>query len=1229
MAKFSVKKPLTVFVVVLAVVVLGVVAYLRMTPDLLPNMDFPYVVIVTADPGASPESVEEEITRPMEQSMATLDQIKEVTSTSQNSVSMVMLQFEDGVNMDTISVDIQQKISVLQGQWDDMVGAPYVLKINPSMIPVMVAAVSQEGTDVYALSDLVTDELTGKLEGVTGVASVTVSGALTRQAHVILDQEKMDALSATLEDAVKEQLKKAESQLYAAQKQVTDGEKALSDAKHAAADGVAGAAGDAIDKVYDRLKDAYGVLEDTDIGDIVGGFITDPDGTLKKLNDNLKTLQGSMEKLMRELESGRLRAQVEGDVSDLLVQLMDGLTQMTGAELQLSEARTQIESGLKQIQEAYKKVAEQTDLGGILSISTISGLLTAQNFSMPAGYIDDDSGVSYMVSVGQKFESSGELADMVLFDLGLEGVAPITLGDVATVVVTDDGDELYTKLNGENGILLSFTKQSNYATAEVSNNITDRFQTLESQYEGLSFVPLMDQGDYIYLIVDTILSSLLWGAVFSVVVLFLFLRDWRPTLITLISIPVSVIFAVVLMYFTGVTINMISLSGLAVSVGMLVDNSVVVIENIYRLRAKGATIVQAAVSGAGQVLGAVTASTLTTVCVFAPIVFVEGLTRQLFTDLALTITYSLLASLLVSLTLVPAMAAGMLRRDFAPKPGLLDKIYPAYRKAIAWSLDHKAGVLLLSLTLLVTTAWGAVSRGFTFMPEIDMNNLSLTVTMPEDTTREEAVALADEVMERVMSVDNIDAAGFMMGSGSMGGLSMTSTDNGDYDVTGYLTMPEGTFGSDAGKEIEALCADLPCEVTTTGVMSGMMSYMTGSGVSLQVYGDDMEGLQTAAGALGRRIAEVEGIEDVSDGLEDAAPALQVVVDRDKAMTKGITVAQIYMQVAAALQDTTTVSEVTLDGKRMEMMVDAAADSRLTREKLLELIITPDSSMSASMSSAMGGSTGGGASASGLSRLTGEDSGDEDTSFPLGDVAEVRETVSLNSIQRDQQRRCITVTAAIADGYNVTKVTSAVQQAVAPLALPEGVTMEFNGESEQIMDAMGQVLLMLLLGVVLVYLIMVAQFQSLKSPFIVMFTIPLAFTGGFMALLISGIEVSVISLIGFVMLVGIIVNNGIVLVDYINQQRLAGMERREAIIDAGVTRLRPILMTSLTTILGLIVTALAKNAGTALIQPIALVCIGGLLYATLMTLFVVPCMYDILSKKELRQVSEDELKLLDM
>ena len=340
--------------------------------------------------------------------------------------------------------------------------------------------------------------------------------------------------------------------------------------------------------------------------------------------------------------------------------------------------------------------------------------------------------------------------------------------------------------------------------------------------------------------------------------------------------------------------------------------------------------------------------------------------------------------------------------------------------------------------------------------------------------------------------------------------------------------------------------------------------------------------------------------------------------------------------------------MTLDDTSMDVVIESAQGSRLTREKLLDLVIDPDSSAvsmggMSSMMGAMGGSMSGGMSGmSGMSGampsagedlssfagLTGEGSG-EDRSFRLGDVATVEETVSLNTIQRDQQRRYLTVSAGVAEGYNITRVTAAVQQAVGGVELPDTVTVSFDGENEAIMEAMQQLLLMMVLGVLLVYFIMVAQFQSLKSPFIVMFTIPLAFTGGFLALLISGIEVSVISLIGFVMLVGIIVNNGIVLVDYINQQRLAGMERREAIVDAGVTRMRPILMTSLTTILGLIVMALARNVGTSMMQPVALVCIGGLLYATLMTLFVVPCMYDMMNKRELRKVDEADLKTLDI
>ena len=527
------------------------------------------------------------------------------------------------------------------------------------------------------------------------------------------------------------------------------------------------------------------------------------------------------------------------------------------------------------------------------------------------------------------------------------------------------------------------------------------------------------------------------------------------------------------------------------------------------------------------------------------------------------------------------------------------------------------------------------------MPQIDMNNVSLTVTMPEGISREEAVALADEVVRRAGTVENVDAVGAMMSSGSgMDMSSMMGGSGGAYDVTAYVTMPEGASGAKAGKAIEELCADLPCQVTASGSMDSMSTYLAGSGVSLKVYGDDMEDLQSSAKALAATLKTVEGTGEVSDGLEEATTALHISVDRNAAMEKGVTVAQVYMAVASALTDTSTASDLTLDGLEMEVSVQSPEESRMTREKLMDLEITPSSGTNLDSMSHISGMSGSTSSMGGMSALAGgstfsggsaltDAAGQEVSGFRLGDVATIEETVSLGSIQREQQRRCVTVTAEVAEGYNVTKVTAAAQTAVAGVDLPQGITAQFSGENETIMDAMGQLLLMLGLGVLLVYLVMVAQFQSLRSPLIVMFTIPLAFTGGFLALLISGIELSVVSLIGFVMLVGVIVNNGIVLVDYINQLRLSGMERREAIVEAGVTRLRPILMTSLTTILGLVVMAFGGDAGTALMQPVALVCIGGLLYATLMTLLVVPCMYDLLSRRELRKVEETDLQTLDI
>jgi len=636
-----------------------------------------------------------------------------------------------------------------------------------------------------------------------------------------------------------------------------------------------------------------------------------------------------------------------------------------------------------------------------------------------------------------------------------------------------------------------------------------------------------------------------------------------------------------------------SLSGLALGIGMLVDNSIVVIENIYRLRSKGASPIQAAVSGAKQVAGAVTASTLTTVCVFLPIVFVEGLTRQLFTDLALTMGYALIASLLVSLTLVPAMASGMLKNTKEKRDFLLPGMLRFYRKAIRWSLKHKAVVFLVSFLLLVGSFLGCYIKGFTFMPTIDMPNISVTVSMPDECTMEDAMTYSDEVLSRIGTLDGIETTGAMMSSSGL--LSMGSGSN---DVTVYITLSdEKASGLEMGKQIEALCQDMPCTVKASSSMIDM-SMLTGSGVSLNIYSDNMETLTSAAQKASEVLGTVEGLTNISTGLEDTSPAIHIAVDRNKAMKEGITVAQIFMDISSSLTESQTVLSLNFDRTDYDIVLEKPSETNITLEDLTDYQIT-------------------------FTTTTGEEK-----TVRLSDFATVEETQSLNSINRSSQRRLITVTAELEDGYNTTLVTADAEKAMQAADLGE-ITYSFGGENETIMDAMKQLLLMLLLAVILVYLIMVAQFQSLKSPFIVMFTIPLAFTGGFLALLICNMEFSVISLVGFVMLTGIIVNNGIVLVDHINQERLSGVDRLTAVTEAGVVRMRPILMTSVTTILGLLDMALAASAGTSLMKPVAVVSIGGLLYATLMTLFVVPCLYDLLNKKELRKVEESELQIIDM
>ncbi len=1232
MSKFSVKKPMTVFVVVVVIIALGIVSTMNMTPDLLPSIDLPYVVVMTTYPGATPEEVEATVTKPLEQSLATLEHLASIQSVSNANYSLIMLEFENGSNMDTAVVNTLQSVDLIEGGWDDSIGSPNILKINPTMLPIAIAAVDMEGTNTEDMSNFVEDTLMNELEGITGVASISAAGLIESKINVVINEDKIEELNEKLVGEVSPDLESAKAELNKGLKELKKAEAQIAESRAELET--------TKDETYNQLADAAAQL---DAGVAQAGALATQ---IKTLEGQKMAVQAQLEQelyagspaaLYMQQQTGTpvtiTREQLENQLADVESQLTllqmdsaaadaqlaqlqeayrqaergsydaiegfdDAEAQLANAQSQISSQRAQMNSAIAQLDEAANNKLLTEGLSSMITMDMVSGILQGQNFSMPAGYVQSGD-TRYLVSVGDKLENTKEIKNLFLFDI--EGLGKVYLKDVADVFIQDNSDAVYGSVNGNPGVMLTFSKQSNYPTATVSNNIVDKFEELSAEYEGLSFTMMMDQGDYIYMIIGAIGSSLGWGAVFAVLVLLFFLRDLKPTFITLLSIPVSIVFALVLMYFTGVTINMISLSGLAVAVGMLVDNSIVVIENIFRLRRLGVTPAKAAVAGAKQVSAAITSSTLTTVCVFVPIIFTEGLTKQLFTDMALTIGYALFASLIIALTLVPAMASMMLKK-VKPETKGFTAFQNGYRRLASWNLRHKFLVLALAVALLAFTVSATLAKGFIFMPEMSTPQLSGSLVMSdEEADITETSEVSDEALKRICAVEGVASAGGMLSSsGSMGGLT-GETEHASVSLYIILDEDSSRSGDEINEDILEACKDLPCEIsimTSTSMMS-YTSAMGGEGIGIQVYSTDNDTLQEAAREIGEILEDVEGVDEVDNGLTEAEPELHFAVDKQKAMEKGLTVAQIFMQVSDALSNETTSTSLHMDGSDYDVVVVERDSSELTPKYIKNL------------------------------KLTGTNAEGKEVTVKLKNVAEVIETESLPSINRVDQRTYLGVSASIEDGYNVTLVTNAAEDALKEYQAPEGVTYEFSGENEMIMEAMEDLLLMMVLGILLVYLIMVAQFQSLRSPFIIMFTIPLAFTGGLGALLIFDKEISIIAMIGLIMLVGIIVNNGIVLVDYINQLRGEGMTKKDAIVEAGATRMRPVMMTSLTTILGLIVMAVGKTAGTDMMQPIALVSIGGLIYATIMTLFIVPVIYDLFNGETYKMVKEEDVDVSDL
>lgn len=1373
------------------VIVLGIVSFTKMTTDLFPNITLPYVIIMTTYPGASPETVETVVTKPIESSMATVSNIESISSVSSENYSMVILEFAQSADMNTVSLEIRENLDQIKSYWSDNVGNPIIMKLNPDMLPIMVAAIGKEGADDAQVSDLVESSIIPGLESIEGVASANATGLLEETVNVIIRQEKIDEINKQVFGYIDSEMAEKEQELADAKQEITDGQKDLADAqrklndsKQEIRDGRAeledgrqkledgqteldrqredtatklavtetelltaktdleaakvnvmtqitaletlqnelqgkldevnaslaqlGEAGEALTAIDAQIAQLNGTLftvtalvqgleaietaapgstiaaipdqalkeqviqfvtslgaavdDNTPISDVItmlrttestlntqlaalqeqrqqllaatgaeGDFTANTASlqmlkeqlenslattteSVNSLKNSLVTINENLEKVdsgLTELYKGNLtaatefaNAQTQIDLGNLQMttaeaqleageaQIKSGQEQIDSGYDQLNEALEQLEEGEEQLDEAKENAYKNADMTDILTVDTVKSLLTAQNFSMPAGYVTED-GIEYLIRVGDKPESVEELAALPILNPNMDGVDVITLGDVADVFMTDNSADIYTNINGNPGILITVQKQTGYSTGDVSKKLKARFAELMEEEEGLNIVPLSDQGIYIEMVMDSIFNNVIVGAMLAVIILILFLRDLRPTFVIACSIPISLIAAVVCMYFSGITLNVISLSGLALGVGMLVDNSIVVIENIYRMRNEGMNKRDAAIEGAKEVAGAIMASTLTTVCVFAPIVFTEGITRQLFVDMGLTIAYSLLSSLVIALTVVPAMAAGVLTKVKEEKESrFLSRVMGIYENILRLALRFKPVVLLAVLVLLIISAMAAISRGTAFMPAMESTQITVNVTMPDDTPLVETGEVTDQVVERVRTIEDVEDVGAMTSGSTMSmlfGAGSSST-----NVTQlYVTLNENKkmTGDEIAEEIQELTADIEGAEITVDTSSMDMSALGGSGISIQVQGQNIDVLQEIAQEVAAIVDSVDGTAEVSDGLEDAAEELRILIDRDKAIEHGLTVAQVFQQISAKLADAASTTTLETRADEYDVYVKHAGDVALTRETVKELNID----------------------------VTNQDGTKEEV--PLKEIADFEVKESPTSIRRSSQNRYIEVSASIADGYNVGLVSQDLQKKLDTYEVPDGYELVMSGENETINDAMEQVILMLILAIIFMYLIMVAQFQSLLSPFIIMFTIPLAFTGGFLGLFFSGSEVSVIALIGFVMLSGIIVNNGIVLVDYTNQLREKGMDKKEALIEAGMTRLRPVLMTALTTILALSTMVFSHDMGADMSKPMAIVTVGGLVYGTLLTLLVVPCIYDLFQREKKDKLPE--------
>ena len=1290
MEKFSVKKPFTVLVAVIMVLMLGFVSISNMQTNLLPDVNTPYLMVVTVYPGASPERVESEVSDVMQNALGTVAGVESVTATSAENYSLLLMQFSDDTDMNSAMVKVSNKVDQTTASLPSSCLTPSIIEYSLNMNAFMTAAVSREGSDVYDLSEFVSDTLVPYVERKGGVSSVSANGLIEKMVQVQLSQEKIDAINEKLLEVIDVQLADARKQLESAEAQIEAGRKeydrqfknynkTVSDTVMQQFSGQVGEAVETVRKqaqaLLDSVNQLIAVVQEPEIQqaliDVRDGLqrvmdkfnetgMKDIDSLIEivaELRDITDKLTGALQQLQQRLntEAGTEGSTAADLADDLQVQqslntiyntlndvikamddvpgLMSTFSDALGtysqqqmqAYMKFTEAREMLNEYEKQLAEAKQTYADaeekamaSSDVSKLLDIDTLAQLIYAQNFSMPAGYVKDSSGKSWLLKVGEEYDSIEDISGALL--LHVDGFGDVRLSDVADVEVIDNAEASYTRLNGERAAVLKIYKGATSSASEVSDNCLSAFQELEAQYDGLHVVVLSNQGNYITIIVKSILSSMVIGAALAIIVLALFLRDVKPTLVVGFSIPLSVLFAVVLMYFTGMDLNVMTLAGLSLGIGMLVDNSIVVIENIYRLRGRGVPAARAAVQGAKQVGMSVVASTLTSVCVFLPVVFSSSIVKSLMQPMSLCIGYCLMASLIVALTVVPAAASTVLKKAEPKQLKWFDKIQDKYAKSLEWCFRHRALPLLAAVVLLAFCGWRVFSMGVELLPTITSNEAIVTLSTTKDLSKEDSYAIAGKAVEAMLEVDHVEEVGITTDTRVAGmdigqlGLPTTITDllnaansYGTYQVN--VMLDESLSSSEIETARQALedalsgIEDCTAKVEISGMQE--LTSQLASGLSVKIYGADAETLSQLSEKVVDIVNDTEGFANATNGLGSGDATINLQIDRDKVRSYGLTVAQVYQQIAAKLTTTTTAqTPVTVDGSTMSVQISNNLDP-VTKENMMDITFET-TVMSADGTTSTGTCT-------------------------LADMATWDTGSAPDSITSEDQTQYVSVTADTLDGYNTTVQARVLEKKLNEFALsdemPEGCSFSMGGESDSVNFMVNEMVQWLGLALPFVYLVMVAQFQSLLSPFIVLFTIPLAFTGGLLGMLFTGQQLTMISLMGFIVLMGTVVNNGIVFVDYANQLRLGGMERRAALIATGKTRMRPILMTTLTTVLAMLQLVFSNDMASQLMSGMAIVIICGLSYATLMTLYIVPILYDILFRKPPLNVdvgSDDEL-----